>query len=456
MKITCLGHASFLIEVAGEKILIDPVLHTDPLGSGAFGHTHHREFALEKMPAPTILAITHAHVDHLDPRSLEPISRDTRVVAPNDPETLEELHKLGFEKIDRLDAWESVQLGALRMTATPTDSGVDEVGYLFEGPGARFWHMSDAEATPETGAHIASKYGRCDVVAVKYQPTTRVMSRLFRSLGPAFDKKEVVEWLEAAAETSPKLVFPYASGLSFVGRFAWLNRYLFPYSAEEISELMSARLGPQGRGQNIVAGDIIEIANGEVSVAPQAAEFVKVIPGGGETPWEPIDISRFPGCKNADDRAELAQRLEQIMRGPFVKWIAREGRVAGTVPHALLELGVGYQLAIHLGDGKRLHYAIDFSKQQLSLVNDRLARPNFFVHMAGGSLLDILRKEAGSELLYACGDMLMFEKIIGVRDGKIWIPPVEHMQLYAKISDPLTFYLRWYGPKEGVVAAGSM
>jgi L-ascorbate metabolism protein UlaG (beta-lactamase superfamily) len=455
LKITILGHASVMVETGGERILVDPVLRTTPLGSGAFGHCPPRSLHLERMPRPTVLAITHAHVDHLDPESLALIGRATRVVAPDDPHTLSELRALGFGQVAALGVWQSFAAGGARIAATPTDSGVDEVGFVFEGPGARFWHMSDAEAVPEVGDRIVAEMGPCDVVAAKYQPTTRVMAGHFRGLGSAFEKQQVIDWLEAACATRPKLVFPYASGLAFFGRHAWLNRWVFPYRADEIAEMLTERLGAQGVGRAVLPGDVVEVTAAGPVVREQGSPFVEAAPGGASCDWEPIDAERLPGLGSAAERRDLEKRLEDLLFGPWARWMAAELRAPG-VGATFVDFGVVWQLVVHAGDGERLCYGVDFTKRPLELVQGTLPRVNFAVHVSGASLLDILRGTAGSELLYACGDAVMYERILGVRDGRFWAPPHQGMALYERLTDPLTFYLRWHAPQEGVIRPGSM
>jgi len=455
MDITVFGHASLMVETGGETILVDPVLRTTPLGSGAFGHSPARTLHLERMPRPTLLAITHAHVDHLDPESLALVARETQVVAPDDPQTLGELSRLGFGRVAALGVWESFSADCARIAATPTDSGVDEVGFLFEGPGARFWHMSDAEAVPEVGARIASEFGPCDVVAAKYQPTTRLMAGYFRGLGAAFEKQEVIDWLEAACATRPRLVFPYASGLGFFGRHAWLNRYVFPYRAEEIAELLVERLKPHGTARALLPGDVITVTADGPVVREQSSPFVEHAPGGPECDWEPVDEGRLPGVASAEERRELEERLEALLFGPWARWLAAHMRPPGAAA-SLIEFGVVWQLVVHAGDGERLEYGVDFTTRPLELVQGRLPRANFTVHVSGASLLEVLRGTAGSELLYACGGSLMYERILSVRDGRFWAPPYDGMALYKRLPDPLTYYLRWHAPAEGTIRRGSM
>lgn len=455
MRISVLGHASFVIESGASRVLIDPVLHTEALGGGAFGHFQQRAFDLDAMPTPTILAITHAHSDHLDPPTLLGIDRDIQVVTPRDPETVGELTKLGFHNIAELDEWETHDADGIRITATPTDSGIREVGYVLENDGGRFWHMSDAEADRETGEELVRRLGRCDVVATKFQPTPHMMCSLFRTQGPTFDKAEIIDWLEAACATEPKLAFPYASGLAFVGRYEWLNRYLFPFASDEIAHLLTERLRGVGVGTTLAAGDVVTIEDHEIEVSAQSCPFVRHVPRVNEEPrWEPFEERRTAGIDDPAERVELRERTEALMTGPWLRWlVGHEGSRARAGQSKFVEYGVVWQLVVHLGDGERIGYAMDFTKKKWELTRTEAhPRANAFVHVSGRTLLDILRGDVGSDPLYACGDAVSFEKIIDIRDGRFWAPPVAGLALTDELPDLLTYYLRWQAPQDQLTA----
>src|SRR5205823_4266533 len=90
-------------------------------------------------------------------------------------------------------------------------------------------------------------------------------------------------------------------------------------------------------------------------------------------------------------------------------------------------------------------YAVDFGSRPRSLVFGAHPGANYLAHVAGGSLLRVLRGDAGAELFHACGDLRLYEKILGVRDGTFWAPPEQGWALYDRLPEPLTWYLRHPG-----------
>src|SRR5581483_10155602 len=209
MRVTLMGHAGLYIEAGEERILVDPILRNTPIASGTVVYAIKRALSLERMPPPTLIIVTHAHLDHFDPESLNTQSRSTPLVCPNDPELVRSLSELGFHPI-ALNPWDRHRGRGVEMMATPSAAGIDEVGFVFESEGRRFWHMTDAEPTIADGSKIAAG-GITDLVSVKYQPTAQIQGQVFRNLGASFDTRPVVEWLEAACAAQPALAFPYAS-----------------------------------------------------------------------------------------------------------------------------------------------------------------------------------------------------------------------------------------------------
>jgi L-ascorbate metabolism protein UlaG (beta-lactamase superfamily) len=446
VRITICGHAGLWAETTDQQILVDPVF-ASRLAGGAVAYVPRRALRASRLPRPTLLVVTHGHFDHCHPDSLRRLPRDLPVVAPADRELLAELRALGFDRITTLRPWQRIRVGQTELQATPSDHDEPEFGLVIRDASASFWHMADAEVVPAVGERVLDDHGPIDVVATKYQPVVQSSIGYLRGLGIGVAKRAVFEWLETACVCRPRLVFPYASGVGFRGRHAWFNRYAFALSAEEAARLLQARLGGAGRAGTVQPGDVIEAADTAVRLLPQAAPFVRTRPT-APARWEPIDTRTLPGLRAAAQRRELQERLEALLCGRLADWL--EAALApGGACAAFVDYAVVWQLVVHAGGGERLAYAIDFRQPVPALLRGEHPHANYFVHVAGRTLYGVLRGEAPERLFWLAGDARIYEKILGVRDGRFWQPPEDGWDLFERLPDPVTYYLRHHAVASG-------
>jgi L-ascorbate metabolism protein UlaG (beta-lactamase superfamily) len=118
--ITFINHATFLIRLPGVVVLTDPVFSNrcSPLSWAGPKRARPPGVALANLPRPDIVLLSHNHYDHMDLPSLRELQRRhaPRVVTTlgNAPA----LRKLGLS-VDELDWWDAIDIGPLRITATP-------------------------------------------------------------------------------------------------------------------------------------------------------------------------------------------------------------------------------------------------------------------------------------------------------------------------------------------------
>jgi L-ascorbate metabolism protein UlaG (beta-lactamase superfamily) len=157
--ITFIGHSSFLLQLGGHNVLIDPVFATRLI---LLRRKRVAGVRVSDLPHIDAVLLTHAHMDHLNRPSLRAITREMRkrkapapiVIVPHGVEDL--VADLGFSAVESLRWWQSTQLGdstPLRITMTPAkhwgarmfnDTHRGFGGYLLESTGSpRIYHSGD-------------------------------------------------------------------------------------------------------------------------------------------------------------------------------------------------------------------------------------------------------------------------------------------------------------------------
>ncbi len=114
MAITWIGHASFLLEVGGQNILIDP---NWARWLKVIKRIKEPGLHLHDLPNIDLVLVTHAHFDHLDRRTLRQVAADQPIMVPFGVGNL--VHDLGFNIVHELDWWQSERHGSLEITLTP-------------------------------------------------------------------------------------------------------------------------------------------------------------------------------------------------------------------------------------------------------------------------------------------------------------------------------------------------
>lgn len=125
MRITYVGHATLLIEIAGARLL------TDPNFEGSLGGFLPRVtppgIALQNLPQLDAVLLTHAHADHLSFDALDELPSSVPVYAP--PVIAKWLAGRGYKHVQPLPANETVRIGALHIHAAAARHKGNRYGY---------------------------------------------------------------------------------------------------------------------------------------------------------------------------------------------------------------------------------------------------------------------------------------------------------------------------------------
>jgi L-ascorbate metabolism protein UlaG (beta-lactamase superfamily) len=150
-SLTFLGHSTMLIEIAGTRILTDPLVFERLLilrrMASRLDPAHHRDL--------DAVLISHLHVDHLHIRSLLQLGRETRVVMPAGGERLLTGH--GFSRVESVRPGDTVDVGPVRVTATfadhdgsrpPFGPKAPALGFVLEEGPTKVYFAGDTDVFP--------------------------------------------------------------------------------------------------------------------------------------------------------------------------------------------------------------------------------------------------------------------------------------------------------------------
>ncbi len=155
LGITFIGHSSFLIQIGGRKLLIDPVFVERLI---ALRRLRRPGVRIKDLPAIDMVLLSHAHMDHLNRPSLRRIvahtvkmtGRAPLAVVPWGVEDL--VSDLGFARVVTLEWWQTKSISGLDITMTPCkhwgarlfkDTHRGFGGYAIRGGGHTLYHSGD-------------------------------------------------------------------------------------------------------------------------------------------------------------------------------------------------------------------------------------------------------------------------------------------------------------------------
>ena len=144
LRVTWLGHASWLVQGASTSVLIDPAL--GPRISGVIPRNAGPGLTVDRLPQIEASLVTHNHYDHLDLPTLRAVGAPVVAGLGTRP-------NLRGLPCSELGWWDHQHVGGLRITFVPSQHwsrrGVGDInralwgGFVVEGGGARVYHAGD-------------------------------------------------------------------------------------------------------------------------------------------------------------------------------------------------------------------------------------------------------------------------------------------------------------------------
>ncbi len=189
LGITFIGHASFLLQIGGLNVLIDPVFAYWLVLLHRFRRPGVR---VRHLPPIHAILLTHAHMDHLNLPSLRRVLRNNQrlnapspiAIVPNNVEDV--VSKVGFAEVRSLARWQSTDIRGLKITATPsqhwgarvfTDVHRGYGGYVLQHDKHSVYHVGDSgyfTGFKEIGERLAPRIVLMPIGAYKPEGFQRV------------------------------------------------------------------------------------------------------------------------------------------------------------------------------------------------------------------------------------------------------------------------------------------
>jgi L-ascorbate metabolism protein UlaG (beta-lactamase superfamily) len=158
LRSTLIGHATFLVQVNGLNILIDPVFseRASPFQFAGPKRVNAPGIAFDKLPKIDVVLVTHGHYDHLDLNSIGLASKtfSPRIICPLANDAIMASTISGRDKAEAIDWWQSVDLGqGVKVHLVPsyhwsarglTDRRKSLWGsFVITSPGGTLYHIGD-------------------------------------------------------------------------------------------------------------------------------------------------------------------------------------------------------------------------------------------------------------------------------------------------------------------------
>lgn len=122
LRITNIGHATFLIQMAGCNIITDPVFssHAGPFGKLGPRRVIDPGIPIDQLPPIDVAFISHNHYDHLDKFSVMTLAKHSNITFIVPLGMKKTLTKWGVQRpVIELDWWASHTVNSVTVTAVP-------------------------------------------------------------------------------------------------------------------------------------------------------------------------------------------------------------------------------------------------------------------------------------------------------------------------------------------------
>ena len=236
MIITGLGHAGLELEYRGARLQMDPWLSPEGAFEASWFQWPDNGHLVDRLALPQAVAISHEHLDHVDPWWLAGLPKNTPVYIPRYPLGVvrRKILSSGLTDIRELDPWREVEVipGVQLFFVTERSPLNHDAGMILRTANHVLVNTNDARLCPLQLREIRAKVGHIDLLSLQgagasWYPMVYHYSEVQkRQLSSRKRIAKLGYVLQAIRATEPGLVIPFA------GPPAFLDAELFSLNQE--------------------------------------------------------------------------------------------------------------------------------------------------------------------------------------------------------------------------------
>jgi len=148
VRVTWIGHASFLVQFGSHSVMFDPNWAN---WHGPVKRQIEPGLSLDDLPDLDLVLVSHAHFDHMHKKSLKTIRTKEGIIVPRGSGNL--VKKLGFDSVSEMKVWDEKDVSGMRVVHTPShhwgarygaDVNRDYGGFLVGSGDRKVFHAGDS------------------------------------------------------------------------------------------------------------------------------------------------------------------------------------------------------------------------------------------------------------------------------------------------------------------------